>query len=406
MKQERMFPSFTVTKKAQSSIQLGHPWVYGEEIISSKGEYENGDLVDVVSEKGTYLGTGLLSEKSKIRVRILSNNANETFSPEFFRRRIKYAIDYRLNVMRDDFSSCRIIFGEADGFPGLTIDKYNDILVSQILSFGIEKRKDMIYSLLTQEFEKIGVKIKGIYERNDSSIRSLEGLDNFDGWYDGYEHPSNGEIIINENGIKYKVDIENGQKTGFFLDQKYNRKAISNLAYGKNVLDCFTHTGSFGLNAAKGGANHVTCVDISQSAIDMAKENATLNGLDDKMDFVCADIFDYLPKLIEENANYDLLILDPPAFTKSRKTILDARRGYKEINYRAMKLLKRGAYFATCSCSHFMSTDMFISMLKSAARDAGIELKLIEQRRQAPDHPSLLNVPETDYLKFFIFQIV
>ena len=406
MKQERKFPSFTVTKKAQESIQEGHPWVYSDEILNIKGEYVNGDLADVYSEKGSYLGTGLISEKSKIRIRILSNNANETFSDEFFRRRIKYALDYRKTVMKDDFSCCRIIFGEADGFPGLTIDKYNNILVSQILSYGIEIRKDMIFNLLTEEFSKIGCEIEGIYERNDSQLRDLEGLKQNCGWYSGYKHPENGVIIIEENGIKYEVDIENGQKTGFFLDQKYNRKAVGRLAEGMKVLDCFTHTGSFGLNCAKGNAKSVTCVDISQSAIELASHNAELNGLDDKMNFICEDIFSLLPKLEENHETFDLIILDPPAFTKSRKTILDARRGYKEINYRAMKILKRGSYLATCSCSHFMSTDMFLKMLKSAAKDAGVELKLIEQRRQGPDHPYLLNIPETDYLKFFILQIV
>ena len=404
MKQQRNFPSFIVTKKAADSIKSGHPWVFEDEILSRPEIVENGSVVDVLSEKGTYLGSGLLSEHSKIRIRILSNNANETFEKEFFERRIKYAVDYRMEVMGDDFSSCRLVFGEADGLPGVTVDKYEDMLVSQILSYGMEKRKDILYSSLVRCLLELGVQIKGIYERSESNIRTLEGLEALDGWY-YKDKDANGIVQISENGIKYNVDIEHGQKTGFFLDQKYNRLAVSKLAKGKTVLDCFTHTGSFALNAAKGGASSVVAVDVSQEAIDNARENAKINGLDDKVEFRCENVFDTLPRLLDEHAKFDFIILDPPAFTKSRKTIADAERGYKEINFRAMKILPRGGFLATCSCSHFMDTERFIRMLKSAAFDAGVTLKLIEQRRQSPDHPTLMNVPETEYLKFFTFQI-
>jgi len=404
MKTTRSFPSFVVSKKAAESIKSGHPWVFEDEIRERPENIDNGSVVDVLSEKGTYLGSGLLSEHSKIRIRILSNNANESFDNDFFARRIKYAVDYRLAVMKDDFSSCRLVFGEADGLPGVTIDKYENILVSQILSYGMEKRKDVIYSSICRKLSECGVSVKGIYERSESNIRSLEGLDALDGWY-SKDDDTEGVIQITENGIKYNVDVEHGQKTGFFLDQKYNRLAVSRLASGKTVLDCFTHTGSFALNAAKGGADRVTAIDVSQEAVTNAIENARINGLDNKIEFRCENVFDTLPRLLEEHAKYDFIILDPPAFTKSRKTIHDAERGYKEINFRAMKILPRGGFLATCSCSHFMDTDRFVRMLKSAAFDAGVSLKLVGQRRQSPDHPTLLNVPETDYLKFFIFQI-
>lgn len=408
MKTERQFPSVTVTKKAEAALKGGHPWIYDAEITATSGPLENGCLADAFSEKGAYLGTGLISLKSKIRVRILAQNANETFSDAFFERRIRYALDYRKTVMGDDYRCCRLIFGEADGLPGLTIDRYENLLVSQVLSYGMELRRDLLYRALCKALAEDGVTVDGIFERNDVSIRTLEGLPVGKGWYHGdfVGIPASPVTDITENGIRYHVDVENGQKTGFFLDQKYNRLAVAKIARGKKVLDCFTHTGSFAMNAAMGGAAHVTAVDVSQSAVEMARANAVENGLADRMDFVCADVFDLLPKLCQERADYDLIILDPPAFTKSRKTVSDAERGYKEINYRAMKLLPRGGYLATCSCSHFMESDLFVKMLQSAAKDAGVSLKLIEARRQSPDHPTLLSVPETDYLKFYLFQLV
>ncbi len=409
MKSKRGLPAFTVSKRCAERLKGGHPWVYDNEISQSPDDIENGVIADVLTEKGGYLGSGLVSMNSKIRVRILSDNANETFGEGFFRRRVRYALDHRKTVMGDDISACRLVHGESDGLPGLTVDRYGDILSVQVLSYGMEQRKDMLYRLLTEELAADGVTLRGIMERNDVAIRELEGLEQGKGWYKADFLPAETPSPVTEiceNGIIYKVDVENGQKTGFFLDQKYNRLAAAKIAKGKRVLDCFTHTGSFALNAAMGGAEHVTAVDVSQFAVDTAKANAERNGLADKMDFVCADVFDLLPKLAEEKAGYDFVILDPPAFTKSRKTVNSAERGYKEINYRAMKLLPRGGYLATCSCSHFMRNDLFVKMLMSAAKDAGVRLKLVEARQQGPDHPILMNVPETDYLKFYLFQII
>ena len=409
MKAERGFPRFIITPKGTRWVEQGHPWIYADEVIREEGACENGALADAVSEKGKYLGTGFVSRESKIRLRLLSRNANDRFDQTFWKRRIKYAWDYRKTVMGEDISCCRVIFGEADSFPGLTVDRFSDILVTQTLSVGMEKIKPMLFPLLVQVLREDGQEIRGIYERNDVAIRALEGMEQNKGWFPlaGETHPDSTVTEICENGIYYRVDVENGQKTGFFLDQKYNRLAVARLAKGRRVLDCFTHTGSFALNAAKGGAAHVTAVDVSASAIEMAKENARRNGLEEKMDFITADVFDLLPELSARGkAPYDFIILDPPAFTKSRKTVNSAERGYKEINLRALKLLPRGGYFATASCSHFMPSELFVKMLRSAALDAGVELRQIEARQQAPDHPILWNVPETDYLKFYIFQVV
>ena len=409
MKAERAFPRFIITQKGTRWVEQGHPWIYADEVIREEGTCENGALVDAVSEKGKYLGTGFVSRESKIRIRLLSRNANDRFDEAFWRRRIQYAWDYRKTVMGEDISCCRVIFGEADSFPGLTVDRFSDILVTQTLSVGMEKIKPMLFPLLVQVLREDGQEIRGIYERNDVAIRALEGMEQNKGWFPlaGESCPESTLTEICENGIYYSVDVENGQKTGFFLDQKYNRLAVARLARGRRVLDCFTHTGSFALNAAKGGAAHVTAVDVSASAIEMAKANAVRNGLEEKMDFITADVFDLLPELAAKGkAPYDFIILDPPAFTKSRKTVNSAERGYKEINLRALKLLPRGGYFATASCSHFMPSELFVKMLRSAALDAGVELRQIEARQQAPDHPILWNVPETDYLKFYIFQVV
>ena len=406
MKIEREYPSFIITKKGSAWVGTGHPWIYAQEIISKSTEPENGALVDALSENGRYLGTGLYSRESKIGLRLISRNANDRFDAEFWKRRIRYAWDYRRTVMGGDVSCCRVIFGEADGFPGLTVDRFSNILVTQTLSVGMERLKDVIFPLLAEVLRENGERIDGIYERNDVSIRALEGLEQGKGWYElpGEEHPQSTVTEICENGIYYAVDFENGQKTGFFLDQKYNRLAVARLAKGRRVLDCFTHTGSFALNAARGGAEHVTAVDVSESAVEMARENARRNGLEDRMDFVAADVFDLLPEV--KKGEYDFIILDPPAFTKSRRTVGRAEKGYKEINLRALKALPRGGYFATASCSHFMPSELFVKMLRSAAQDANVELRQIEARQQAPDHPILWNVPETDYLKFYIFQVV
>lgn len=405
MKQERSFPSVVISKKAEAAARAGHPWVYAEEITERRGELRQGCITDVFSQKGAWLGAGFYSETSKIGVRILSDNANESFGPEFFERRVKYALEYRRAVM-DDLGCCRLIFGEADALPGLTVDKFSDILVAQVLSYGTDSVKDVIYRALCEQLEAMGEHVSGIYERNEAALRDLEGLPRYKGWYEGLPHGESTVTEICENGVRYAVDVENGQKTGFFLDQKLNRLAVAKLARGRRVLDCFTHTGSFALNAALHGAEHVTAVDVSESAVEMARRNAVLNGLEDRMDFLAADVFELLPRLCEERAKYDLVILDPPAFTKSRRTIRSAERGYREINYRAMRLLPRGGYLATCSCSHFMESGNFEYMLKNAAKDANVRLREVEVRKQAPDHPILWNVPETSYLKFYIFQIV
>lgn len=408
MKTERNFPKAIITKKGENWVGGGHPWIYDAEVLSVEGEYENGSLVDAVSEKGKYIGTGFISTESKIRIRLVSKNANDKFDREFWKRRVKYAWDYRKTVMGEDTGCCRLIFGEADQFPGLTVDKFGDILVTQCLSIGMEKIKNIVFPLLYEVLSEDGETIRGIYERNDVAIRKLEGMEENKGWFvvPGIPLPYSTETEIVENGIKYSVDFENGQKTGFFLDQKYNRLAVSKIAKGKRVLDCFTHTGSFALNAAKGGAAHVCAVDISESAIEMAKRNAEQNGLSGTMEFRVADVFDLLTNLDNKAEKFDFIILDPPAFTKSRKTVDSAFKGYKDINLRAMKLLPRGGYFATASCSHFMPDELFVKMLRSAAKDAGVELRQIEARQQSPDHPILWNVPETDYLKFYIFQVI
>lgn len=404
---ERVFPKIYITLKAEKSVRGGHPWVYAEEITDIESQPENGELVDVMSSKNKYLGTGFYNENSKIRARIISRNANDKFDRAFYERRIKYALEYRKTVMAEDISCCRLIFGEADCFPGLTVDRFNDVLVTQVLSLGIEKNKDMLYELLVSELERMSEHISAIYERNDVKIRELEGMEQYKGFRMGLRNDLSGVTEIIENGLKFSVDYINGQKTGFFLDQKYNRAAIRRIAKGRTVLDCFTHTGAFALNAAAAGAKLVTAVDISEDAIKMTRHNAKLNGLEQNMEFTCANVFDLLSELYKSgNSPYDFIILDPPAFTKSKSTVKDAFRGYKEINLKAMRLLPRGGYLATCSCSHFMTESLFKQMLHDAAMDANVSLRQIEARRQSPDHPILWNVPETDYLKFYIFQIV
>ena len=423
MKTSRPYPRAIITPKGERAALGGHPWVYEAEVErleSPAGEPaaqppEDGSLVDVLTEKGRYIGTGFYNHHSKIRVRLISRSANDRFDEAFWERKLRYAWDYRKTVMggegSPDLACCRVIFGEADGFPGLTVDRFSEILVAQTLSLGIEQRKEVIFPLLVKILREDGQSIRGLYERNDVSIRRLEGLEEGKGFYPlpGEEAPAYTETEIVENGVRYRVDFRDGQKTGFFLDQKYNRQAVARLAKGKRVLDCFTHTGSFALNAAKGGAAFVRAVDVSETAVELARQNAALNGLDGQMEFVAANVFDLLPQLEESHDpadRFDFIILDPPAFTKSRKTVDSAFRGYKEINLRAMRLLPRGGYLATASCSHFMEESRFIKMLHSAAHDAGRELRQIEVRQQAPDHPVLWNVPETAYLKFFLFQVV
>lgn len=405
----RPYPILTVNEKAARAIRAGHPWVYGAETTGPDRPCENGDIVDVVSHKGRWLGAGVLNDHSKIRVRLLSRNTNDRFDEGFWRRRLRYAIDYRKTVMGPDFGCCRLLFGEADQFPGLTADLFGDILVTEVLSLGMEVRKDLLYRLLRELLAEDGIVLRAIYERNDAPLRDKEGLPRETGFYPlpGLATDLDGQLILTENGIDYEVDYIHGQKTGFFLDQKYNRRAAAALAPGRRVLDCCTHTGAFALNCAKAGAAHVTAVDISQEAVALTRRNAARNGLEDKVDVVQANVFDLLTDLAKEKQHpYDFIILDPPAFTKSGATVKNAFRGYKEINLKAMKLLPRGGYLATCSCSHFMTPALFRQMLWEAAGDAAVSLRQIEERRQSPDHPILWGVPETEYLKFYLFQIV
>ncbi|MBO4366143.1 MAG: class I SAM-dependent rRNA methyltransferase [Clostridia bacterium] len=405
---ERRFCRITVDPKAEKRIRSGHPWVYGEDTAAACGSYENGDLVDVVTGKGSWLGTGFVNDRSKIRVRLICRDPNQTFDEAFWERRIRYALDYRKTVC-GGLSCCRLIFGEADQFPGWTLDKFGDVLVSETLSLGIERRKDLLFPILIRLLKEEGETVSVLYERNDAPVRALEGMEPFCGFYafDGLRTDTDGTVLIEENGVRYLVDYVRGQKTGYFLDQKWNRQAVCSLSKGKRVLDCFTHTGSFALNAAFGGASSVTAVDVSEEALKTAGTNAELNGFSDRIAFVCADAFDYLQDLLDRKQKpFDLIVLDPPAFTKSGDTVKNAYLGYRRINYAAMKILPRGGYLATCSCSHFMTDGLFRSMLSDAAAAASVQLKQIEARQQGRDHPVLWSVPETAYLKFYIFQIL
>lgn len=399
----------TISKRAELAVRGGHPWIYGSEIKDMEEGIAPGDMVKVLSSKGKFLGTGFYNPHSKITIRIFSTNANDRFDDAFWKRRAAYAVDYRLQVMRkEDYDCCRLVFGEADQLPGMTVDRFGDVLSVQVLSLGMEKRKHLFLDGLIEVLRKRNLPVSCIYERNDVKIRELEGMEQYKGFYHSpLLAPEEEKTLVDivENGIRYTVDVENGQKTGFFLDQKFNRLAAASIARGRHVLDCFTHTGAFALNAAKGGAASVTALDISEEAVHMAAHNGIINGL--PIQTVRADVFDFLTELDRtKNHEYDYIILDPPAFTKSGRTVHEAFRGYKEINYRAMKILPRGGYLATCSCSHFMGEELFVKMVKEAARDAGVTLRQIEFRQQAPDHPILMTVPETYYLKFFLFQII
>ncbi len=402
---KRTYPLITITEKGEDFIESGNNWVYENEIISISKEHNNGDIVDVISKKGKYLGSGFISDLSKIRVRIFSKNTNDSYDYEFFKRRIKYAIDYRVTVL-GDITTGRMIFGEADGFPGLTVDKYNDILVTQIATIGLDLRKDIIFKAMLEAFKEANQTISAIYERNDVNSRALDGLELYKGYYYTVEDfdLNQKETIITENGVKYYVDYVDGQKTGYFLDQRFNRELVGKIAKNKKVLDCFTHTGSFGLNCAINGASKVVSVDVSPLAIEQSKRNAKLNNLEDKVEYVRADVFDYLDKV--KKREYDLIILDPPAFTKSRSTIMAAFNGYKRINSKAMSLLGKGGYLVTCSCSHFMNEDLFVKMLLEAAKENNMVLKQISYTQQGKDHPILLSSNQTDYLKFYILQLM
>lgn len=397
---ERSYPRLIVTKKAERALRGGHPWVYGEEVTDDPGGWQTGDIVDVYSQTGRWLGAGYANAVSKLRVRILSRNGNDRFDEAFYRRRVHYAVEHRRAVMGEEFSACRLVFGEADGLPGLTVDRYNDVLVTEVLCAGTDRVREILYDALTDE---LSGEIEAIYERSDSPLRDKEGLPRFEGWARG---EADGYTVISENGVKFGVDYIHGQKTGFFLDQVRNRSEVMRMAAGKSVLDCFTHTGAFALHAALGGARRVTAVDVSAAALDTARENARLNCVED-IEFIQSDVFDLLTDMAAaRRREYDFIILDPPAFTKSGATVRAAYRGYKEINLKAMRLLPRGGYLATCSCSHFMTDEKFRQMLTEAAADAQVSLRQLYVGRQGPDHPILWGVPETDYLKFYIFQVI
>lgn len=383
------------------ALKSGGPWVYDNEIASIMGNFENGDIVIVRDFDGYPLGRGFINTNSKIRIRMMTRNENQEIDREFLKMRVRDAWEYRKKTV--DISSCRVIFGEADFLPGMVIDKFSDVLVVQSLALGIDKLKMIIIEELKSAMAEDGITIRGVYERSDAKVRLQEGMERVKGFIG---EPFDTKVQIVENGVKYIVDIEDGQKTGFFLDQKYNRLAIQRLCKDAKVLDCFTHTGSFALNAGIAGAKSVTGVDASQLAVDQATENAELNGLEKRVKFICEDVFELLPKLEAEGEKYDVVILDPPAFTKSKNSIKNAVKGYREINLRGMKLVKDGGYLATCSCSHFMSYELFTQTIGQAARNVHKRLRQVEYRTQAADHPILWSADESYYLKFYIFQVI
>lgn len=390
----------TLKKGEGRSLKAGGPWIYDNEVASILGSFENGDMVMVHDFDGYPLGRGFINTNSKIRVRMMTRRSEQEIDEGFLRKRVRDAWEYRKKTV--DTGSCRVIFGEADFLPGLVVDKFSDILVVQSLALGIDRLKGKILELLKEEMAQDGVVIRGVYERSDAKVRRQEGMELVKGFMG---EPFDTKVEICENGVKYLVDVEDGQKTGFFLDQKYNRLAIQRLCKGAKVLDCFTHTGSFALNAGIAGAKSVLGVDASELAVEQARENAALNGLSETVKFVCEDVFELLPRLEEEGEKFDVVILDPPAFTKSRNSVKNAVKGYREINLRAMKLVKDGGFLATCSCSHFMSYEMFTQTIGQAARNVHKRLRQVEYRTQAADHPILWAAEESYYLKFYIFQV-
>ena len=390
----------TLKKGEGRSLKAGGPWVYDNEIASILGNFENGDMVIVHDFDGYPLGRGFINTNSKIRIRMMTRKSEQEIDEEFLRKRVRDAWEYRKKTV--DTSSCRVIFGEADFLPGLVVDKFSDVLVVQSLALGIDRLKGKILELLKEEMARDGVVIRGVYERSDAKVRRQEGMELVKGFIG---EPFDTKVEICENGVKYLVDVEDGQKTGFFLDQKYNRLAIQRLCRDAEVLDCFTHTGSFALNAGIAGAKSVLGVDTSELAVEQARENAALNGLSETVKFVCEDVFELLPRLEEQGKKFDVVILDPPAFTKSRNSVKNAVKGYREINLRAMKLVKDGGFLATCSCSHFMSYEMFTQTIGQAARNVHKRLRQVEYRTQAADHPILWAAEESYYLKFYIFQV-
>ncbi len=392
---------FVLRKGAGRSLKAGGSWVYDNEIEHISGEYENGGVVDVLDFDGYPMGSGFVNDNSAIRIRMLSRDPSEVPDDDFFRSRIKAAWDYRKKVI--DTSSCRLVFGEADGLPGLVVDKYEDVLVMQVSALGMDRIKARMADLVREVLGEDGVSIRGIYERSDGKYRDQEGIPRVSAFMGDKFDTS---VIITENNVKYYVDIEKGQKTGFFLDQKLNRAAVGKLAEGSTVLDCFTHTGSFALNCGRCGAKSVLGVDASADAVSMARKNAELNGLSGTVSFMQDNVLDLLPKLAREGAQYDMVILDPPAFTKSRNSIKAAMKGYREINMKALRVIRPGGFLATCSCSHFMDLQAFTAVISQAAASAHRRLRQVELRTQAPDHPVLWGSDETFYLKFYIFQVI
>ena len=390
----------TLKKGEGRSLKAGGPWIYDNEVASILGSFENGDMVMVHDFDGYPLGRGFINTNSKIRIRMMTRRSEQEIDEGFLRKRVRDAWEYRKKTV--DTGSCRVIFGEADFLPGLVVDKFSDVLVVQSLALGIDRLKGKILELLKEEMARDGVVIRGVYERSDAKVRRQEGMELVKGFIG---EPFDTKVEICENGVKYLVDVEDGQKTGFFLDQKYNRLAIQRLCRDAEVLDCFTHTGSFALNAGIAGAKSVLGVDASELAVEQARENAALNGLSETVKFVCEDVFELLPRLEEQGKKFDVVILDPPAFTKSRNSVKNAVKGYREINLRAMKLVKDGGFLATCSCSHFMSYEMFTQTIGQAARNVHKRLRQVEYRTQAADHPILWAAEESYYLKFYIFQV-
>lgn len=390
----------TLKKGEGRLLKSGGMWIFDNEIGSVMGSFENGDIVLVRDFDGYPMGKGFINTNSKITVRMLTRDENQEIDEEFFKKRVQNAWEYRKKVV--DVSCCRLIFGEADFLPGFVVDKFSDVLVVQSLALGIDRWKEVLIRSLKDCLLADGISIRGVYERSDVKVRRQEGME----LYKGFLGPEFSTLVeIEENGVKYQVDIQDGQKTGFFLDQKYNRLAIQRLCKDARVLDCFTHTGSFALNAGIAGAQSVLGVDASSLAVDQATANAKLNGLEDRVKFICEDVFELLPKLEEKGEKFDVVILDPPAFTKSRSSVKNAVKGYREINLRAMKLVKEGGFLATCSCSHFMTYELFTQTIGQAARNVHKRLRQVEYRTQSPDHPILWSSDESYYLKFYIFQV-
>lgn len=391
----------TLKKGEGRMLKSGGLWIFDNEIASILGSFEDGDIVAVHDFDGYGLGKGFINRNSKIRVRMMTRNRHQEIDEAFLKMRVQEAWDYRKKV--SDTGSCRVIFGEADFLPGMVVDKFSDVLVVQSLALGIDRLKDQIVELLKEVLAADGIKIRGVYERSDAKVRRQEGMELYKGFIG---EPFDTNVEIEENGVRYMVDVKDGQKTGFFLDQKYNRKAIQHLCKDAKVLDCFTHTGSFALNAGYGGAKEVTGVDASELAVEQAILNSKLNGMEDRVKFICRDVFELLPELEEKGEKFDVVILDPPAFTKSRNSVKNAVKGYREINLRAMKLVRDGGFLATCSCSHFMTYELFTQTIHQAARNVHKRLRQVEYRTQAPDHPILWAAEESYYLKFYVFQVV